>query len=137
MIKYKKIAYEEAEKIGAEVIEIKAKEKTEEISDYFRMVSGNDEDKIAKAGVHVTKSEFVDAPIIEEYLNENGKIDVDKMEIITFDMVSNTYRVLGDIVENAFKDGLNLNDKKVKKILLRSSLFFYRRKIYIRFKINI
>lgn len=101
------------------------------------MVSGNDEDKIAKAGVHVTKSEFVDAPIIEEYLNENGKIDVDKMEIITFDMVSNTYRVLGDIVENAFKDGLNLNDKKVKKILLRSSLFFYRRKIYIRFKINI
>lgn len=108
MIKYKKIAYEEAEKIGAEVIEIKAKEKTEEISDYFRMISGIDEDKIAKAGVHVTKSEFVDAPIIKEYLNENGKIDVDKMEIITFDMVSNTYRVLGDIVGNAFKDGLNL-----------------------------
>ena len=67
LIKYKKIAYEEAEKIGAEVIEIKAKEKTEEISDYFGMVSGIDEDKIAKAGVHVTKSEFVDAPIIEEY----------------------------------------------------------------------
>lgn len=28
---------------------------------------GNQEDKIAKTGVHVTKSKFVDAPIIEEY----------------------------------------------------------------------
>ena len=40
---------------------------TEKISDYFGVVSGNEEDKIAKAGVHVTKSNFVDAPIIEEY----------------------------------------------------------------------
>ena len=112
---------------------------TEEISDYFGVVSGNVEDKIVKAGVHVTKSKFVDAPIIEEYpltlecklnsfkdgeligevvncsvdeayLDENGNIDVDKMEIITFDMVSNTYRVLGDVVGNAFKDGLKLKD---------------------------
>lgn len=43
-----------------------ATKKTEEISDYFGVVSGNKEDKIAKAGVHVTKSNFVDAPIIEE-----------------------------------------------------------------------
>lgn len=113
--------------------------KTEEISDYFGVVSGNKEDKIAKTGVHVTKSNFVDAPIIEEYpltlectvdsfedgelignvvncsvdeeyLDENGKIDIDKMEIITFDMVSNTYRVLGEVVGNAFKDGLKLKD---------------------------
>ena len=93
--------------------------------------------KIEKAGVHVTKSNFVDAPIIEEYpltlectvesfengdligkivncsvdeeyLDENGKIDVDKMEIIAYDMTNNTYRVLGGIVGNAFKDGLQL-----------------------------
>lgn len=110
---------------------------TEVISDYFGVVSGNDEDKIAKSGVHVVKSNFVDAPIIEEYpltlectvesfengdligkivncsideryLDENGNIDVDKMEIITFDMTSNTYRVLGGVVGNAFKDGRNL-----------------------------
>lgn len=110
---------------------------TEVISDYFGVVSGNDEDKIAKSGVHVVKSNFVDAPIIEEYpltlecivesfengdligkivncsiddryLDEKGNIDVDKMEIITFDMTSNTYRVLGGVVGNAFKDGLNL-----------------------------
>ncbi len=114
-----------------------ATKKTATISDYFGIVSGNDEDKIKKAGVHVVKSKFVDAPIIEEYpltlectvesyeneilignvvnvsidekyLDENGKIDVDKMEIIAFDMVSNTYRVLGDIVGNAFKDGMKL-----------------------------
>lgn len=116
-----------------------ATKNTTEISDYFGVVSGNDEDKIEKAGVHIVKSNFVDAPIIEEYpltlectvdsledgeligtvvncsvdeeyLDENGKIDVDKMEIITFDMVSNTYRVLGDVVGNAFKDGLKLKD---------------------------
>lgn len=110
---------------------------TEKISDYFGVVSGNEEDKIAKAGVHVTKSNFVDAPIIEEYpltlectveslddgdligkvvncsvdenyLDANGNIDVDKMEIIAFDITSNTYRVLGEVVGNAFKDGLTL-----------------------------
>lgn len=114
-----------------------ATKETELISDYFGVVSGNDEDKIKKAGVHVVKSKFVDAPIIEEYpltlectvesfedgdligkvvncsidekyLDENGKIDVNKMEIITFDMVSNTYRVLGDVVGKAFEDGLKL-----------------------------
>ena len=46
----------------------------------------------------------------EAYLDENSNIDVDKMEIITFDMVSNTYRVLGEVVGNAFEDGLKLKD---------------------------
>ena len=114
-----------------------ATKKTEKISDYFGVVSGNVENKIEKSGVHVIKSNFVDAPIFEEYpltlecvvesfengqligrvvncsvdedyLDENGKIDVEKMEIITFDMVTNTYRVLGDVVGKAFKDGLEL-----------------------------
>ena len=114
-----------------------ATKETEVISDYFGVVSGNDEDKIKKTGVHVVKSNFVDAPIIEEYpltlecvvesfedgdligkivncsidekyLDENGKIDVDKMEIITYDMISNTYRILGEVVGNAFKDGMQL-----------------------------
>lgn len=107
------------------------------ISDYFGIVSGNVEDKIEKSGVHVVKSNYVDAPIIEEYpltleclvesfedgeligkvvncsvdekyIDENGNIDVDKMEIITFDMTSNTYRVLGKVVGNAFSDGATL-----------------------------
>lgn len=37
------------------------------LSDYFGLVSGYKEDKIAHTGVHMTKSEFVDAPVIEEY----------------------------------------------------------------------
>lgn len=114
-----------------------ATKKTEQISDYFGVVSGFREDKIAKSGVHVVKSNYVDAPIIQEYpltlactvdsfvdgelvgtvvncsidenyLDENGNIDVEKMEIITFDMTSNTYRVLGGVVGKAFKDGLKL-----------------------------
>lgn len=31
-----------------------------------------------------------------------------EMQIIAFDMVSNTYRVLGDVVGKAFKDGLDM-----------------------------
>lgn len=114
-----------------------ATKKTEKNSNYFGVVSGNKEDKIEKSGVHVTPSKYVDAPIIEEYpltlectvesfeagnlignvinvsidedyLDENGKIDVDKMEIIAFDMVNNTYRVLGENVGKAFKDGFDL-----------------------------
>ena len=50
----------------------------------------------------------VNCSVDEDYLDENGKIDVEKMEIITFDMVTNTYRVLGDVVGKAFKDGLEL-----------------------------
>lgn len=114
-----------------------ATKKTEKNSNYFGVVSGNKEDKIEKSGVHITPSKHVDAPIIEEYpltlectvesfedgnlignvinvsidedyLDENGKIDVDKMEIITFDMVNNMYRVLGENVGKAFKDGFDL-----------------------------
>lgn len=114
-----------------------ATKETAVISDYFGVVSGNDEDKISKAKVHVTPSKYVDAPIIEEYpltlecevesfnddiligniinvsidehyLDDKGNIDVEKMNIIVFDMITNTYRVLGDVVAKAFKDGFKL-----------------------------
>lgn len=36
-------------------------------ADYVGIVSGHDEsDKLKKAGLHITKSEYVDAPVIEE-----------------------------------------------------------------------
>ena len=53
-------------------------------------------------------AESADGCVDEDYLDENGKIDVDKMEIIAFDMVNNTYRVLGENVGKAFKDGFDL-----------------------------
>ncbi|MDO5577039.1 MAG: flavin reductase family protein [Fibrobacter sp.] len=108
--------------------------------DYVGVVSGNDEaDKMGKAGFNTVKSEFVDAPVIEELpmtvecklirynpetcillgeivnvsadsavLDENGKIDVDKLGPVTFDPIHNTYRVLGKVVGNAFSDGMTL-----------------------------
>lgn len=108
--------------------------------DYVGVVSGNDvPDKFARAGFHAVKSEFVDAPLIEELpmavecrlksfdpetdrmvgeivnvsadesvLDEKGKVDPAKLRPITFDPVHHTYRVLGETVGNAFRDGLAL-----------------------------
>ncbi|GCB33851.1 flavin oxidoreductase [Bacteroides faecalis] len=111
------------------------------LSDYFGLVSGRKENKIEKAGVHISQSEFVNAPVIYEYpltleckvvemqealdemhivgevmnvqadesiLNEQGKVDFNKLQPISFDSVSRSYRVLGDIVGKAFKDGMKL-----------------------------
>ncbi len=108
--------------------------------DYVGIVSGNKEpDKFAKAGFHATKSEFVDAPLIDELpmavecelisydpescrligrivnvcadeavLNEDGKVDVAKLQPITYDPMNHHYLALGEKVGHAFKDGLQL-----------------------------
>ena len=107
--------------------------------DYVGVVSGNEvPDKLAKCGFHTTKSEFVDAPLIDElamalecklvsYDSEtcrlvgeivnvcadesvltDGKIDPAKLRPITFDPMNNAYLVLGEKVGNAFRDGLKL-----------------------------
>ena len=110
---------------------------TEKISDYFGVVSGWEQDKIAKTGITYTKSKNVNAPIFdcypltlecevvsfddgnlvgkvvatsvdEKYLTKDGKIDVDKMEIITYDMTDHSYRTLGERVGRAFSDGMKL-----------------------------
>ena len=107
--------------------------------DYVGVVSGNEvEDKLEKAGFHITKSETVDAPVIDELpmtlecemisynpetgimkgkianvsadekILTEGKIDPSKLQPITFDAVNNKYLVLGEAVGNAFKDGFKL-----------------------------
>ena len=114
--------------------------KTVAACDYVGIVSGNKEpDKFAKAGFHATKSQFVDAPLIDElpmaldcemlsynpeschlvgkvvnvcvdedYLDADGKVDVKKLQPITFDPVHHHYLVLGEKVGQAFHDGLAL-----------------------------
>lgn len=92
-------------------------------------------DKLAKAGLHTEKAEHVDAPVItelpmtiecrlvsydqesmimvgeivnvsaDENVLTNGAIDPDKLRPIIFDPVNNTYRVIGEVVGNAFSDG--------------------------------
>ncbi len=91
-----------------------------------------------KAGLTTTKSEFVNAPIINEFpmtvecellkfnedgicigkiinisadesvLGEDGLIDPVRLEAITFDPVHNAYLKLGEMVGNAFSDGKRL-----------------------------
>ena len=41
----------------------------------------------------------------EKYLAEDGKPDVEKMELITYDPVHHNYIQLGKIVGKAFSDG--------------------------------
>ena len=44
----------------------------------------------------------------ESALDTQGKLDLGKLQILCFDSANNTYRVIGDVVGNAFKDGLAL-----------------------------
>ena len=108
------------------------------ISDYFGVETGQKVNKIEKAGCHVRKSAYVNAPIIEEYpltleckvrswepetgyligeivasqaderILTDGKVDLGKLKPIIFDPSFNVYRVVGEAVGNAFKDGLQL-----------------------------
>ena len=107
--------------------------------DYVGIVSGNKvTDKMEKAGFTVTKSEFVNAPVInelsvcleckvksydedacrligeivnisvDESVLTDGKVDVEKVQPISFDPFNNAYHVLGQKVGNAFSDGKQL-----------------------------
>lgn len=107
--------------------------------DYVGLVSANDTpDKLKRSGFTVKKSEFVDAPVINEIpmvleceyvkttedgivvgkivnvgadksvLGADGKIDPAKLRPITFDPVNNKYIALGEITGNAFSDGKKL-----------------------------
>lgn len=107
--------------------------------DYVGVVSGrNEPDKIEKAGFTTVKSEFVNAPVInelpvtiecelekiidgglyigkivnvsadEKFLGEDGLPDLSKFTPITFDPVHHKYIALGETAGNAFADGKNL-----------------------------
>lgn len=107
--------------------------------DYVGIDSGNKvPDKMEKAGFTTVKSEFVNAPIInelpmalecevksydpetcrligrivnvgaEESVLTNGKIDPEKLNPIIFDAANNTYRAVGAKVADAFSCGLSL-----------------------------
>lgn len=104
--------------------------------DYLGIASANDvPDKLTRCGLHTTKAENVDAPLIDELpmaveckltsydpetgimLGEivnvcadesiltHGMIDPAKLEPITFDGVNIAYIKLGEVVGKAFHDG--------------------------------
>ena len=105
--------------------------------DYVGIVSANDvPDKFSKAGFHATKSEFVDAPLIDELpmalecrvksfndgiligeivnvsaddsVISDGNVDPKKLRPIIFDPCNNAYWGFGNKVGNAFRDGAEL-----------------------------
>lgn len=107
--------------------------------DFVGLVSGNQvANKLEKSGFHTEKSEFVDAPLIqelpmavecrlirydpetcrmvgeivnvcaEERVLTDGKIDPMKLRPITYDGMNHAYYVLGEKVGNAFADGVAL-----------------------------
>ena len=107
--------------------------------DYVGIVSANDvPDKLAKAGLHTTKSEYVNAPIINELpmtvecklikfnedgicigqivnvsadesiLDGEGRIDAKKLDPIIYDGVTHAYWSFGEKVGQAFSDGKKL-----------------------------
>ena len=114
-------------------------------ADYVGLVSGSVRpDKIAAADLHPIRSEFVDAPLFEEFplalecqvvelapgtgglrivgevlnmsvdesiLGEDGRVDADKAQFLSFDRVRRVYRVLGGVVGTAYHDGARLMEK--------------------------
>ena len=52
--------------------------------------------------------EIVNVSADESVLDEDGRIDPDKLHPITFDPIHSAYRRLGEKVGNAFQDGLKL-----------------------------
>ncbi len=52
--------------------------------------------------------EIVNVCVDERILNENGKIDLSKFRPITYDTVNKKYLALGEVVGNAFCDGLKI-----------------------------
>lgn len=107
--------------------------------DYVGISSGNStEDKFERAGFTATKSELVNAPIINELavcmeckvisynkktcilkgeivnvsVDEaaltDGKVDVSKVKPICFDPFNNTYNVMGEVVGKAWSSGKEL-----------------------------
>ena len=107
-------------------------------ADYFGMVSGNTtNEKLEKSGLTVTKSENVEAPIINEFpicmecslledesnwgivgkvvnvtadkkVMKNDQVDIELLEAIAFDPYTHGYYQVTNRVGNAFKDGLEL-----------------------------
>ena len=90
--------YEKSENINAPVftdfpmtLECRIKEKIDESEEGYYIVA-----------------EIVNILVDEKYLTDDGKPDVEKMQLITYDPVHHGYIALGQRVGNAFADGKQL-----------------------------
>lgn len=111
-------------------------------ADYVGIVSAKEvPDKLEQAGLHTVKSEFVNAPIIEEFpitlecrvkkftedgivgeivnvsvderiLDSDGNVDPLKLNAIAFDPANRSYLLVGKRVGSAFADGQKIKEKR-------------------------
>ena len=115
-----------------------------DVADFFGIASGNKiDDKFERTGYHATKSDKVNAPIIEEFpvvmecelleffedehidgivgkivnvkaneevLDENGKVNPVKANLLMFDQFQSGYYVTGEKVGQAWNAGMKLNN---------------------------
>ena len=58
-----------------------------------------------RPGFNALTGEIVNVSVDERALDENGKLAVEKLHIITFDYANHGYYVLGEKVASAFEDG--------------------------------
>ena len=133
---------ENIKKTGAFTLSF-ATEDTVAPCDYVGIVSANDvPDKFERAGFHATRSENVNAPLIDELpvaleckllkfnedgiciaeivndiadesaLDSEGRIDPTSFKPIIYDSVTHAYRSIGGKVGQAFHDGLSIKGKE-------------------------
>lgn len=86
--------------------------------DYVGVVSGNKEqDKLAKAGFHATKSEFVNAPLIDELPMTL------ECELISYDSNPDSLHLVGRIVNVSADESVLDNRGKIDPRKLRPIVF--------------
>lgn len=113
-----------------------------DVADFFGIATGNKmNDKFERTGYHATKSEFVNAPIVDEFpfvmecelaevvdtenmyamvgkivnakadenvLDENGKVNPEKLNALIFDQFQSGYFISGEKVGKAWNAGAGL-----------------------------
>ena len=47
----------------------------------------------------------------ESALDDKGRVDLGKLNLISYDSATHDYRIIGDIVGQAFHDGLAIKNK--------------------------
>lgn len=96
-------------------------------SDYFGVISAKKEpNKIAKAGMSVTKSKFVDAPVINEY-----PLTVECKVVLFEEDENGGARIIGEIVNMQADESILDKDGKIdldklQPIMYDSSKHYYR-----------
>ena len=95
-------------------------------ADYVGIVSGHDEpDKLTKAGLHTIKSEFVDAPLIEEFpISLECKVE-------EINQYNQTLRIVAEIVNVSVDETVLTPDGKIDPAKLQAICYDSSNRAYL------